>query len=356
MPEGPMRIGQSVFPSEKQAPIGEGVASGRDPARVALVLIAIVIMVGVATYLGPILKPFLVAVFLYFSTKAAAGFLIRLRFPPLLAYLALFLTGSAIVAALVLLAYGEWMAFRTIWPDYQERILAVIKKAPEDARRPLAEVFTNASGEVFQQAVERGVATIELLTMTFFYLLFILLGAGRLPQRVYRAFPGGDGERILAVAGKIGTGMERFMQVKTLVSLGMGASAAVLMYVFGMHGWLLWGILFFAFNYITYIGSIVACVPPIILAYFDLDSPIAATALALLLVLNRFIWIDYIEIKMAGRHLNIDSILLFLWLAYWGWMWGVIGLILAFPMLTSLKIVMEHLESTKGWAVLMSDE
>jgi predicted PurR-regulated permease PerM len=94
----------------------------------------------------------------------------------------------------------------------------------------------------------------------------------------------------------------------------------------------------------------------VVLAYLDLSNPIVATALAALLVLNRFVWIDYIEIKMAGRHLNIDSILLFLWLAYWGWMWGVIGLILAFPMITSLKIVLEHLETTKGWAVLMSDE
>ncbi len=107
---------------------------------------------------------------------------------------------------------------------------------------------------------------------------------------------------------------------------------------------------------ITYIGSILACVPPVVLAYLDLDSPIAATALAALVVLNRFVWIDYIEIRMSGKHLNIDSILLFLWLAYWGWVWGVIGLILAFPMITSMKIVLEHLESTRGWAVLMSEE
>ena len=100
----------------------------------------------------------------------------------------------------------------------------------------------------------------------------------------------------------------------------------------------------------------IACVPPLVLSYLDLGSPIAATALAILVVLNRFIWIDYIEIKMAGRHLNIDSILLFLWLAYWGWVWGVIGLILAFPMVSSLKIVLEQLETTKGWDVIMSDE
>jgi predicted PurR-regulated permease PerM len=78
--------------------------------------------------------------------------------------------------------------------------------------------------------------------------------------------------------------------------------------------------------------------------------------LAALIVLNRFVWIDYIEVRLAGQHLNIDSILMFLWLAYWGWVWGVIGLILAFPMLTSLKIVLENLKGTQGWVVLMSEE
>jgi predicted PurR-regulated permease PerM len=235
-------------------------------------------------------------------------------------------------------------------------MLSVIGEAPSEARRPLSELFTTSSREAFKYVFERGLGLIELLIMTFFYLLFILLGGDRLPQRVRRALPDGRGERIVAVTGKIGTGMERFMQVKTVVSLGMGVSAAVLMWLFGLQGWLLWGVLFFALNYITYIGSIVACVPPIVLAYLDLDSPVAATALGVLVILNRIVWIDYIEIKLSGQHLNIDSILLFLWLAYWGWVWGVVGLILAFPMVTSLKIVLETLEATRGWAALMSDE
>jgi predicted PurR-regulated permease PerM len=329
--------------------------SSRDPVRVAILLMAIVVVVGAVTYLGPILKPFLVAVFLYFSTRGAAGFLIRLGIPPLLAYLTLFAAGSAAAAALLLLASGEVMSFRAEWPRYQQRILNLIGKVPGDTSGPLAEMFKDSSRGVFKYVFERGLGALELLTMAFFYLLFIILGASRLPQRVRRAFPY-RGDNILSVAAAIGTGVERFMQVKTVVSLGMGLSAALLMYLFGLRGWLLWGILFFAFNYITYIGSIVACVPPVVLAYLDLPSLTAATALAGLVVLNRFVWIDYIEIRMSGKHLNIDSILLFLWLAYWGWVWGVIGLILAFPMVTSLKIVLENLESTRGWAVLMSEE
>jgi predicted PurR-regulated permease PerM len=357
MAQGTELLGQNDVPMAAAPGPGQPPAIARyNAAAVAVVLMAIVLGVGVVTYLGPILKPFLVAVFLYFSTKAAAGFLTRRRVPALLAYLTLLVVGSAAVTAIALLAYGEVLAFQEEWPRYQRRILAILGRAPTEAGQPLSELFATGSHEVYHYLFERGLGLAELLTMTFFYLLFIILGAGHLPQRVRRAFPDGRGERIVAVAGKIGTGMERFMQVKTLVSLGMGASAAVIMYLFGLQGWLLWGVLFFALNYITYIGSMVACVPPIVLAYLDLDGTVAATVLAALVVLNRFLWIDYIEIRMAGRHLNIDSILLFLWLAYWGWMWGVIGLILAFPMVTSVKIVLEHLEATKGWAVLMSEE
>src|SRR5437764_3872491 len=105
-------------------------AGGQRSVRIAIVLIAVVVMVGVVTYLGPILKPFLVAVFLYFSTKSAAGVLIRRHFPPLLAYLTLFVIGSVAAGAVTLLAYGEVLGFQADWPHYQPRILGVIGQAP----------------------------------------------------------------------------------------------------------------------------------------------------------------------------------------------------------------------------------
>jgi predicted PurR-regulated permease PerM len=339
--------------STEQRPAGA--TTQRDPARVALVLIAIVVAAGVITYLGPILKPFLIAVFLYFATKSAAGVLIRLRFPSWLAYLVLFVIVVAVAAVLTLLVYSEAMALHDRWEGYQKRILALIGKAPGEGRS-LSEIFKGSSKQVIKYVFERSLGILELLTMVFFYLLFILLGAARLTQRVHRAFPGERAEHLLSVAGKIGSAMEQFMKVKTLVSAGMGASAALIMYLCGLDTWLLWGVFFFLGNYITYVGSIAACGPPIVWGYLQLESPIVATVMAVLIVVNRFAWIDYIEIKMSGRHLNIDSVLLFLWLAYWGWMWGVVGLILAFPMITSLKIVLEHLDSTRSWAVMMSEE
>src|SRR6516225_7503845 len=97
------RSNDEVMAAGEQPSPGTGPRLGPEPARVAVVLMASVLMLGVVTYLGPILKPFLVAVFLYFATKAAAGFLIRRRFPAWLAYLTLLVAGSLAVAVLTLL-------------------------------------------------------------------------------------------------------------------------------------------------------------------------------------------------------------------------------------------------------------
>jgi AI-2 transport protein TqsA len=327
------------------------------PETVALIVLAVVAVGGVITYLGPILKPFLIAVFLFYATRSAAQALIRRGFPTWLAYLSLFVAAVSVMIVLTLFVYSEALDLREDWEKrYYPRIHAFIGKEDTGLGHSLEEILKDSSRDVFAYIYHAGMGSLEQLIMTFFYLLFLLLGASKLPGRVQRAFAGEGAERILTIGQRISTGMEQFMKVKTLVSIGMGASAAALMAVFGLEHWVLWGFLFFALNYITYIGSIAACVPPIVLAFLEMNSTVAATALAVLIVLNRFLWIDYIEIRLSGKQLNIDSVLLFLWLAYWGWAWGVLGLILAYPMLVSLKIVLEHVEASKGWAVLMSEE
>ena len=150
--------------------------------------------------------------------------------------------------------------------------------------------------------------------------------------------------------------MERFMVVKTAAGVGMAVSAAVIMYGFGLDHWMLWAFLFFALNYITYIGSAAACVPPLVMALLDLDSHAMAALLSLLIVFNRIFWIDFFELRMSGKQLNLDPTLLFLWLSYWGWAWGILGLILAYPMLAALRIALDHIAGLSGWSLLLSDE
>jgi predicted PurR-regulated permease PerM len=306
-----------------------------DPGRVSLVILAVLAIGATVTWLGPILKPLLTAVFLFFVTRSAERYLSRRGWSPWLSYLMLFAATVFVATIITIYAYGEADSFRAQWPDYRKTIEERLKPlglAPDESWDDL---FRDSSMDVIGYVFERG--------------------AQKMPGRVKRAFPGERSEAVLRIADEISRSIEQFMRVKTIVSLGMGASAAILMWAFGLDRWLLWGFLFFALNYITYIGSIAACVPPIVLAFVNLDLA-WAIILSVLLVGNRVLWIDYVEIKLSGKHLNLSSVLLFVWLAYWGWVWGVLGLILAYPMLASLKLALEHFDATRKWAVMMGDD
>ena len=348
----------------------------RSTAEAALVVIAVVVAGAAVTHLGPVLQPFLVALFLFYAARFGVKTLSGLGMRPLTAYATL--VGIILIASVLLaqFVYREAVSFRESWPRYEDRIGGIITRwsgslggmitqevssakgamaDPAEARASLSDLFRVSSGEVLNFVFAKGIDAAELIVLVFCYLVFLFLGSRKFEARVQRAFPGERGERILAVGEGISESMERFMMVKTVIGVGMGVTAGLLMWLFGLDHWPLWAFLFFAANYVTAIGSWAACVPPILMAALDLGA-VPAVVLAILIVVNRVFWIDFLELKLSGKQLNLDPTLLFLWLSYWGWAWGILGLILAYPMMAAVKISLRHLGDAHGWAEMLSDE
>ncbi|MCA9030713.1 MAG: AI-2E family transporter [Planctomycetaceae bacterium] len=221
--------------------------------------------------------------------------------------------------------------------------------------KTLLELFNVTSEAIGRVLVGTAVEWLEGGLMVLFYLVFIILDAHRLPNRIRRALPE-TGEKVVEMGEDINQSITDYMRVKTLVSLGMAVTAAMMMAVFRLENWPLWALITFLFNYVTYVGSLGALVPPTVIAFLQFESPIAAGILTLLLCGNRFFWIDYVEIRFAGRKLSINAVLLLVSLAYWGSFWGVTGLVLAVPMLTATKIALETFPSTRNWAILISED
>ena len=158
--------------SSDDQPQGTQPPADRRPATVALIVLALLAVGAVVTYLGPILKPFLIAVFLFYTTRAAANALIRLRFPGWLAYLTLLVVAGAATIVATLFVYGEALTFHDKdWPRYQQRILALIGEGATGPRESLEELFQVSFADVFEFAFHKSVSILELLLMSFFYLL-----------------------------------------------------------------------------------------------------------------------------------------------------------------------------------------
>jgi predicted PurR-regulated permease PerM len=219
----------------------------------------------------------------------------------------------------------------------------------------LTEYFDRSREGLIGSAVGITMHIVEVTVLVVFYLLFIFLEARKLRGRVEAGFESDTAKRIIEVLDKIDESIRRYLWIKTGVSVGLGASTTVLGWMFGLDFALLWGVLMFVANYITYVGSIAALVPPIAIAFVQLN-PWVAIVLTILLVLNRLFWIDFAEIKYSGEHLDVSPLLLLLSIAMLGWIWGVVGMLLAVPLVTSTKIVLSHFDNTRYIARLMSDD
>jgi predicted PurR-regulated permease PerM len=326
----------------------------------SLLVIAAILVVATFTYLGPVLMPIIIALMLYYVITPIARFLVRCHIRPWLAYVTLFLAVSVLFTALGQVVYYNARTFQQRFPEYRDRFITRLQgwtgpEASDAVLRSVSEMVDISARDVFRFAFNTAFSSLELALMVFFYLLFIIINGARVGGRVERAFRAETAGRLLTIGNTISESIQQYVKVKTLVSLGLGATTGLILYACRIEYWPLWTFTMFVLNYVTYIGSIIALLPPVALAFLQFDSELAAAGLAVALIVNRLVWIDYVEIRYSGTNLNIDPVLLLAAIAYWGWFWGAVGLVLAVPMMTCLKIALLHFDRGRPWAILMSD-
>lgn len=143
-----------------------------------------------------------------------------------------------------------------------------------------------------------------------------------------------------------------YLVIKTLTSLATGVLIGIFLSVLGVDFAALWGLLAFLLNYIPSIGSFVASVPPVLLTLLQ-NQPVQA-----LVVIIGFLTVNVaigngIEPRIMGKGLGLSTLVVFLSLILWGWLLGPVGMLLAVPLTTTVKIALEGHESTRTAAVLL---
>ncbi len=153
----------------------------------------------------------------------------------------------------------------------------------------------------------------------------------------------------------IQTQIRRYIAIKTAVSLLTGVLVTIWLSVLGVDYPLLWGMLAFLFNFVPNVGSVIAALPAIVLAFiqYGLGSAIA-TAVGYL-VINAIVG-NILEPRMMGQRLGLSTLVVFASLIFWGWVLGPIGMILSVPLTMIVKIVLEN-SPDLGWvAILLGSE
>jgi AI-2 transport protein TqsA len=318
--------------------------------------------------LAPLLRPLLLAVLLayvilpvrvYVQGHVRAG----------ARHVALLVGLGIVLASLCVLAYADVVGLSRELPRLHERT----KEFLDQARRYTGEhipgfadaIVGTASAE--EQATSRlrealeGLANVTAgvlveAVQVVFFLILILLEAGRLPQRLRAAFADEQAERVLAVAGSINAAIASYLKVKVKASIVLAVPVMLILWACGIKFVILWGALTFFANFVPYLGSIVACALPILFGFLDLDFGWRPLAIAVLLPAVHTSVAYLIEPAMTGKAVELSPLVVLISLSFWGLCWGLTGMVLAVPLTAMLKIILEGAPGTRPIASLMGGE
>ncbi|HZT78621.1 MAG TPA: AI-2E family transporter [Gemmataceae bacterium] len=189
-----------------------------------------------------------------------------------------------------------------------------------------------------------------------FYLVFMLLEAGRFPQRVRAAFAPDRAEQILAVAGRVNAAIAGYFKIKVKASLVLAVPVTLVLAAFGVKFPLFWGALTFFCNFIPYLGSAFACTAPIVLALLQLGLGWQPAVVAGLLIAVHLMSAYLVEPALTGKAVGLSPLVILASLAFWYLCWGLTGMFLAVPLTVVLKIVLENVALARPFARLLGEE
>jgi len=234
--------------------------------------------------------------------------------------------------------------------------LPTLKVAEKNVSKVATRAFQFVGG-VFGQLI-------GLLTNAFLILLtviFMLLEASGFREKLRAS--SGDSDRLLGRAEGFVGKVNRYIAIKTVLSLATGSLIAAWLWLLGVNHPLLWGLLAFLLNYIPNLGSLLASAPPILMAFVQSEGdtlltpglPLAFAAMLGCAVVNIVIG-NLVEPKLLGRGLDLSPLVVFLSLVVWGALLGPVGMILSVPLTMTVKIALELDKETRGLAVWLGSE
>ena len=344
-------------------------------AHISLLITLLVIWLIV---LKGVLQPFFIALAIYFVLKPGSDYLSSNGFPVILSYLTMVLLTLLVVSAASFVAYHQAndliqdedkmelynLQLEERWSDLKQSPLigSALSSDSNSSNTTLVEDLSSMGlledDQEVSDAAMGMVSNVGGLIATsvtvMFFLIFIIFEASLLPGRIERAWPDGGSKKVQIVRSKIEASVNTYIVVKTGVGAGTALCAGVVMLLFDIDLWFTWALITFLLNYVPYIGSLIATMPPIILGVILLE-PNSLILLILLLLANQQVWGQIIETKWAGRALDLSPVLLLLVTSISFAGWGILGMVLAVPFAVIIKIVLENIEATQPFAILMSE-
>ncbi|MEE8574217.1 MAG: AI-2E family transporter [Thermodesulfobacteriota bacterium] len=331
-----------------------------------LTIAALFIIIAGLNMAAAYVVPFILAVFIAMLCAPALFWLKRRGVPRPLAILVVMIATMLIGFVIVAIIGTSLNDFSKSLPLYQERIndkMMLILLWLEEFGietfddQGLGDMVDMLDAGAAMQLVSGMLAGLKkVLTNAFLILLtviFILLEASSFPKKLRAVLKNPEGA--MKHFDRFNHDLQRYIVIKTITSLVTGVVIWIWLTILGVDNPLLWGFLAFLLNYIPTIGSIFAGFPPSILAFVQLGTGHMVLVIIGFVVVNTVIG-SFMEPRVMGRGLGLSTLVVFLSLVFWGYVFGPVGMLLAVPLTMTAKIALATSDETRWVSVLLGSE
>lgn len=311
--------------------------------------------------------PLVLALLLSLVLARPVRWLEKLKMPRALA------AGLLVIGLSGVLSYGVFAFVEPLdsWLDKAPTVLNQIEHELRPVMKKVKQVGETASeveklasgsaaaapsgGSGFREALYDNAQSLVTTTVMVVFLLYFFLAWGWL---VVKRFAGNLRNRslrghFLDLSASLENDISRYLLIITIINIGLGAVVAFVLALFGMPNPILWGAIAALFNFVPYLGSLVTMVLLGAVAMLSFSGWLEP-----LLIMASFLFITTLEGQLItpeilGQRLALNPLVVFLSVAFWFWLWGAAGALMAVPILIVMKLIALRVESLQPLAAII---
>ncbi|RZA21908.1 MAG: AI-2E family transporter [Lysobacteraceae bacterium] len=363
---------------EATAPQAQDPAETDTPARPrasSAALVLAVLAVGYTLWAAQdLLLPVLLAMFFALIGNPILRLLQRLHIPRMLGALAVLCSGIALVVLLgqqLVQPAGEWIReapreLRTLAPKLQKLTKPVqeANKAAENIARAAGGESTGKQVQVVRTEVNDPyksltatpmlvASVLAVVLLTFFFMVY----GQDLQRNAIGLLPDRQKKRLtVEILQAIETEVSRYVLTISIINMVVGLVFAACLYAFldvPVNEALLWGTMAALLNFAPYVGPLIGIVAMLLMGFASYDEPLRAVVPAAIYLGLHTLEGQIVTPIVLGKRMALSPLVLILALMVFGWLWGIVGLLLAVPLLVCVKIVLTRIDGMDGWARLL---
>ncbi|HER00427.1 MAG TPA: AI-2E family transporter [candidate division Zixibacteria bacterium] len=332
---------------------------------IAMPFIAVILGLAFCYFAAPVIVPVIIGISLAYVFYPAVKFLKKLKIPHLAALFIVTIITLVLFAGMSLVIYYQGMEFiktiPTLKAELESFLIENFSKFREtvnnifpdlipqgEGRRLVENTLQNLDYQRVGEIVFRGLGSVFAffgnVILISIIAFFLIMEADVFKRNLTLAF----GEENQVITGQIMTEINRqissYFALKFIITVGLAIVYTAGLLLMRIDYAYIWGPLAAVITLIPIIGAYAGGIPPMIVAVIQYDSAIWFLWVSLFFLVVQFIESYIISPKVFGDQANLNLTTVIVSTILWGWMWGIIGIILAVPMTAAIKVICSHIE------------